>query len=399
MSFDADTRHTFGAFDDGANPRGESGVPVAVPLKRWKRIGYVIRVTNSIHVSRMENIMNEMNTAMKEEIQKQLAASNQADPIIIDAIKCVPYITCFFCNNLQRCVVDRHVMFYGDLFLIKTCTRCTGADREISTASHTEQYYRGRRLCYHGVGNGGRTTYDIASDLAALYRAEYKAADDAREEEAKRAADAAKAEANRIAKAEADRIEAARVRQEQAVREAAKAAAKAAAKKARAEALKPLQQIPDIELYRSANWEDIGNQDFIEIISDKNFTADIKGVVSLVSEAVKAYTGNMVSLGDLIGKLDLKFRQFKTYENQEDSHVQVKEDEEGRIFFMKFTYTFLSDEVTEHCCFMDCTKIVKKIRSRLVVMRPKDDNLEATEICRRMMNEMAISVIEGTRYS
>lgn len=388
MSFDADTRHTFGAFDDGANPRGKSGVPAAGLLKRWRPTWYVIRVTNSIHVSRMENIVDQINTAMKEEIQKQLAASNQADPIVIDAIKCVPYITCFFCNNLQRCVVDRHVMFYGDLFLIKTCARCTGAEREISTASHTEQYYRGRRLCYHGVGNGGRTTYDIASDLAALYRAEYKAA-----------ADAAKAEADRIAKAEADKIEAARVRQEQAAREAAKAAAKAAAKKARAEALKPLQQIPDIELYRSANWEDIGNQDFIEIISDKNFTADIKGVVSLVSEAVKAYTGNMVALGDLVGKLDLKFRQFKTYENQEDFHVQVKEDEEGRIFFMKFTYTFLSDEVTEHCCFMDCTKIVKKIRSRLVVMRPKDDNLEATEICRRMMNEMAISVIEGTRYS
>lgn len=338
----------------------------------------------------MENIVDQINTAMKEEIKKQLAASNQDDPVIIDAITCIPHVKCFFCNNLQRRIVDRHVMFYGDLFLVKTCPRCTSSDRELSTASHTEQYFRGRRLCYHGSGNGGRTTYDIASDLAALYRAEYKAQ-----------ADAAKAEADRIAKAEADRIEAARVKREQAAeqaaRDAAKEVAKAAAKKARQDALKPLQTVPDDELYRSASWEDIGNQDFNETISDKTFTADIKGVVALVSAAVKGYTGNLFALTDLVGKLDLKFRQFKSEETEEDSHIQVKEDKDGRLFFMKFTYMFLSEDVEEHCCFMDFTKKVKKIRSHLVIMRPKDENLEATEICRRMMNDAAIKMIQGIR--
>ena len=343
----------------------------------------------------MENVLDEMNTAIKEEIQKQLATSNQADPHVIDSIKCISHVTCFFCNNLQRLVVDRHVMFYGDPFLIKTCPRCTGADSEISTATRTDQYYRGRRMCYHGPKNGGRNIHDFIADFSTLYRAEYKAADDAKAEEAKRAADAAKAEADRIAKAEADRIEAVKARQEQAARDAAKEAARAAAKKARQDALKPLQSVPNEILYHSASWEDIGNEDFNKDISEKTFTADIKGVVALVSEAIKGYTGNILALTDLVGKLDLKFRQFKTYENQEDYHIQVKEDKEGRLFFMKFTYTFLSEDVTEHCCFMDCTKTVKKIRSHLVVMRPKDENLEATEICRRMMNAAAIRVIEG----
>ena len=333
--------------------------------------------------------MDQINTAMKEEIKKQLAASNQADPIVIDAIACIPRVKCFFCNNLQRRVVDRYVMWFGDLFLIKTCPRCTSSDREISTAAHTEQYFRGRRLCYHGSGNGGRTTYDIASDLAALYRAEYKAEDDAKEE-AKRAADAAKAEAAKVK----------REQEAKAIRDAAvKEAASIAAKKARVEALKPYQTIPDDELYRNASWEDIGNQNFDETISDTNVTADIKGVVELVSEAIKGYTGNLFALADLVGKLDLKFRQFKSQESEEESHIQVKEDKEGRLFFMKFTYLFVSEEVTEHCCFMDRTKTVKKIRSYLVVMRPKDDNLEATEICRRMMNDAAIKMIQGIRCS
>jgi hypothetical protein len=332
--------------------------------------------------------MESFHTMFKDEVQKKVMEGDAADPAVIDAKACLPRLKCFICNDLERLVTDRHVMFYGDPFLIKACPRCTGADREISTAIHTEQYYRGRRMCYHGAKNGGRTTMDFISDLAALYRAEYKAQ-----------ADAAKAEADRIAKAEADRIEAARVKREQAAeqaaRDAAKEAAKAAAKKARQDALKPLQSVPNEILYHSASWEDIGNEDFNKDISEKTFTADIKGVVALVSEAIKGYTGNILALTDLVGKLDLKFRQFKTYENQEDYHIQVKDDKEGRLFFMKFTYTFLSEDVTEHCCFMDCTKTVKKIRSHLVVMRPKDENLEATEICRRMMNAAAIRVIEG----
>ena len=354
----------------------------------------------------------------KDEIQKKVMEGDATDPIVIDAKACLPRLKCFICNDLERLVTDRHVMFFGDPFLIKACPRCTGADREISTAIHTEQYYRGRRMCYHG-GKNGRTTMDFISDLAALYRAEYKAADDAKA--AKAAIEAAKAaiEAAKAAqKAEKDAIEAAqaaarvkaaadaareaarikREQEEKAIRDAAvKEAASIAAKKARVDALKPYQTIPDDELYRNASWEDIGNQDFNETISDTNVTADIKGVVELVSEAIKGYTGNLFALADLVGKLDLKFRQFKSQESEEESHIQVKEDKEGRLFFMKFTYLFVSEEVTEHCCFMDRTKTVKKIRSYLVVMRPKDDNLEATEICRRMMNDAAIKMIQGIR--
>ena len=153
----------------------------------------------------------------------------------------------------------------------------------------------------------------------------------------------------------------------------------------------------DEELYRNASWEDIGHEDYNKEISDKNITGDIAGIVAAVSAAVKTYTGNLLALPDLLGKLDMKFRQFTSKETEEDSHIKVKEDKEGRLFFMKFTYLFLTEEKVEHCCFMDCTSTVKKIRAYLVVMRPKEENLEATEICRRMMNAEAIKMIQGIR--
>jgi flagellar biosynthesis GTPase FlhF len=338
--------------------------------------------------------MESFHAMFKDEVHKKVMEGDATDPIVIDAKACLPRLKCFICNDLERLVTDRHVMWYGDPFLIKACPRCTGSDREISTATHTEQYYRGRRMCYHGAKNGGRTVMDFISDLASLYRAEYKAADDAAAA-AKAAADA-KAAAAAAAAREAARIK--KEQEEKAIRDAAaKEAAAIAAKKARAEALKPYQSIPDDELYRNASWEDIGNREFNETISERTFAADITKLVAAISEAIQSYTGNLLALPNLLSKLDFKFRQFSTHKDNEDSHIQVKEDKEGRLFFMKFTYTFFLDDVVEHCCFMDFTKTVKKIRSHLVIMRPKEDNLEASEICRRMMNDEAIKMIQGIR--
>ena len=52
MSFVAVIRRTFGAFDDGASPKG-LGVRDADPLKRSRATGFVIRVTNSMANTRI----------------------------------------------------------------------------------------------------------------------------------------------------------------------------------------------------------------------------------------------------------------------------------------------------------------------------------------------------------
>ena len=102
-----------------------------------------------------------------------------------------------------------------------------------------------------------------------------------------------------------------------------------------------------------------------------------------------------MALHDLVHTLDLKFRMFKSHENKQDAHIQVKQDKDGNPFFMKFIHTFLEDDHVEHCCFMDFSRKIKKIDSQLIVMRPKDDNLEAIEICRRLMNKEAENIIKG----
>ena len=347
-----------------------------------------------------------------------------------DAYACLPYLRCMLCHDLERLVTDRHVVWYGDPYLIKSCPRCTSRDVQLEITTHTDHHLRGRRLCYHG-GKDGHTITDVVRELARIYRSEYfpveQAAEKARqeEEEAKNVAAKKKKEEEhkewlrvtelhhleRVQKAEADRLEAERVARAdvawveaerakaevervKAEKKVAEAATKAEARRRKAEALQPYSALPDDELARGSSWIDLKDEDLSREIEDTNASVKIKELVEAVSKGMAVYTGNLLALPDLLGKLDMKFKNFASYEDKEDHHITITEREDGALVFMKFVYRFTKEKEESHCCFMDCSKDKKKIHSYLKVMRPKDGNLEAEELCRRMMSREAIKMMQ-----
>jgi len=346
-----------------------------------------------------------------EELQKVIQEFKQTNPVDADhAQKCLSYIKCFQCLDTERFISDRAVLtaFGYDPYMIKSCP-CTGSFRDIQTTTSVHHTHRNRPVQYNG--NHGTRTFNTQSDLivaiAKIYRTEYLPIEEEAERKRKAAADEAERkrkadaeEAERKRKAAAD--EAARIKEEERQRIIRENEEKQRQKekedeirRKRDEELKPYQSKSDDELHEHASWDDIKRFVFNREIRDTEFSADIEGLVKEISAAIEVYSGNLLALSDLARNLDMKFRNFKSHENKQDTHIQVKEDKDKKLFFMRFVYTLLEDERVEHCCFMDRTRKVKKIDSHLIVMRPKNDNPEATEICRRLMSREAIQIIKG----
>jgi hypothetical protein len=362
--------------------------------------------------------MDTVRKMIVEELEKLIKEYKQSNPIDAeDAKKCIPYIKCFQCLDTERFISDRAVLtaFGYDPYMIKSCP-CTGSFSDIQTTTSVHHTYRNRPVQYNG--NHGTRTFqtkiDILVALAQIYRKDYLPIEVEAERKRKAAAD----EAARIREEERQRIireneEKERQREKERLRklqeeedrkrneeENARALREKKARedeirRKREEELKPYQSKSDDELHQHASWDDIKRFVFNHDISDTEFSADIEGLVKEISAAIEIYSGNLLALSDLARNLDMKFRNFKSHENKQDTHIQVKEDKDKKLFFMRFVYTLLEDEKVEHCCFMDRSRKVKKIDSHLIVMRPKNDNLEATEICRRLMSREAIQIIKG----
>jgi len=308
------------------------------------------------------------------------------------ARKCLPYIQCFTCLDTERIIGDRAVLtaFGYDPYMIRSCV-CTGRMKDLHTTTHLNHTHNNRPVLYTGsygtppISSKG----DLIRVLAEIYERDYEP----REKEAEQLkAAAAKAEADRKQR---EKEEADRKQREKEEADRKKKQEEDDARRKRAEELKPYENKTEDELFRHASWKDVKNRGDRRDIRDTHITVDIEALIKEVSSMIEVYSGNLFALTDLVRNIDMKFRDFKSYENKEDVHIQVKEDKHGHPFFMKFTYRFIEDIVENHCCFMDFSKKVKKIDSHLIVMRPKDDNLEAVEICRRLMNKEAEIIIKG----
>ena len=339
----------------------------------------------------------------------------------VKARKCLPYIQCFSCLDTERIIGDRAVLtaFGYDPYMIRSCA-CTGRVKDISTTTHLNHTHNGRPIIYNGsYGTSSVSTKrDLVRVLARIYEQDYQAREEEIErnlqqaEEDKRlrmkAEEAARlrAEEHRLAVEAANKKraeeEAARIKEEKRLKKeeeerlaAEQKRQEEEARRKRTEELKPYETKTEDELFTHASWKDVKNREDNQVVRETHIKVDIEALIKEVSNAIQAYSGNLLALTDLVRDLDMKFRDFKSHENKENTHIQVKEDKNGHPFFMKFTYRFVEDTVEEHCCFMDFSKKVKKIDSHLIVMRPKDDNLEAIEICRRLMNKEAELIIKG----
>ena len=339
----------------------------------------------------------------------------------VKARKCLPYLQCFSCLDTERIIGDRAVLtaFGYDPYMIRSCS-CTGRIKDIETTTHLHHTHRNRPVIYVGTyGTSAVSTKgDLVRVLARIYEQDYQAHEEEvarshrQAEEDKRlrikAEEAAciRAEEHRIAFEAAQKKraeeEAARIKEEKRLKKEEEERLAVEQKRQEEEArrkrtaeLKPYETKSEDDLFQHASWKDVERGAYHNTIRETHITADIEALVNQVVHAIEIYSGNLLALTDLVRSLDMKFRDFKSYENKEDTHTQVKEDKHGHPFFIKFTYRFLEDNEEKHCCFIDFSKKIKKIHSHLIVMRPKDDNLEAIEICRRLMNKEAANIMKG----
>ena len=277
-----------------------------------------------------------------EGLQPVLDDVYQTNPIDAEhARRCLPYITCFCCLDTKRYIGD-HIY---NSYQIRSCS-CSGLIQDHKSTNNLNQSHQNRPL--HYIGNNGtsaiKTAYDVVRILADIYRRDYQPIED--EAERKRDEECKKKEERLIAETKSEK-----------------------------------------ELYDRIHWEEITRKDFNQEIRDTNISTDLQKLVNDIASTIKLYTGNFIILSELVNKLDLKFRDFKSYKNIQETHILIKYDINGNVFFMKFVYTFLEYERIEHCCFIENCRTIKKINFQLIMMRPKDENIEVIELYRRLMNK------------
>lgn len=257
-----------------------------------------------------------------------------------DARRCLPYIMCFCCLDTKRYIGD-HIY---NSYQIRSCS-CNGLIQDYESTNNLNQSYQNRPL--HYIGNNGtsaiKTAYDVVRILADIYRRDYQPIED--EAERKRNEECKKEE-RLIAETKSEK-----------------------------------------ELYDHIQWEEITRKDFNQEIRDTNISIDLQKLANDIASTIKLYTGNFIILSELVNKLDLKLCDFKSYKNIQESHIMIKYDINGNAFFIKFVYILLEYELIEQCCFIKSYRSIKKINSQLILMRPKDENIEVIELGRRLMTK------------
>lgn len=257
-----------------------------------------------------------------------------------DALKCVGRIKCWVCLDTERMIHPRFVpTFLGySPYAIVTCRKCRGREDHIRCADTKNETERGRPIPYYGESHPF-TERELIRVLADIYRREYQAIDKEIEEK------------------------------------------------------NPYREMSDDDVLKASNWQRIQSSLIDMHIREWELEVDVKSIVDNVSMLIQSYSGNVISLVDMVSNLKVKFRVSSEQSVVEERLTRVDVDEEGQPFFINITYHMTDDKDGLDVGIANYFRTTRHVRGEVKLMQPAQSSdghgSAAQEICRRMMNREA----------